>query len=197
MQLVLASASPRRRELLGQMGLTFSVAPVDIDETPHPAEVARDYVRRMALEKVQAASAGMADALVLAADTSVILDQAILGKPLNDSEAAAMLRRLSGRTHQVMTAVALSGPAGFLQQCLVVSDVHFCQLSDALISAYLATGEHRDKAGAYAIQGRGGIFVEHLSGSYSAVVGLPLQETAGLLANAGQPAWQVWESTHE
>ncbi|TVP57357.1 MAG: septum formation inhibitor Maf [Halomonadaceae bacterium] len=197
MKLLLASGSPRRRELLQQMGLTFTVAPVDLDETPRPGEAPRHYVRRMALEKAQAAQARATEALVLAADTSVILEQQILGKPDNDQQAAAMLQQLSGRSHQVMTAVALAGPGGFLQDCLVVTEVQFCPLSDDQIHAYLATGEHRDKAGAYAIQGRGGIFVQHLSGSYSAVVGLPLQETAGLLAKAGQPAWQDWELTHE
>lgn len=197
MDLLLASASPRRRELLRQIGLAFGLAPVDLDETPHPGELPADYVRRMAREKASLARTRAGKSLVLAADTSVILDEEILGKPASDDEAAATLQRLSGRSHEVLTAVALARPGGTLAQCLVRTEVHFCALDEGLIRAYLSTGEHRDKAGSYAIQGRGGLFVQHINGSYSAVVGLPLQETAGLLANAGQPVWRQWESPHE
>lgn len=197
MDLLLASASPRRRELVRQIGVAFELAPVNLDETPHPGEPPADYVRRMAREKASLARSGAGQSLVLAADTSVILDDEILGKPASDEEAAATLRRLSGRSHEVLTAVALASPGAALEQCLVRTEVHFCALGERQIQAYLKTGEHRDKAGSYAIQGRGGLFVHYLKGSYSAVVGLPLQETAALLANAGQPVWRHWESPHE
>ncbi|WP_373081985.1 nucleoside triphosphate pyrophosphatase [Zhongshania sp.] len=181
---VLASQSPRRRELLQQIGIQFQVIAADIDETPFFAEDAVDYVQRMAAEKAMAVVSRAASLPVLAADTSVIVDGEILGKPDNRAHAVAMLTRLSGRGHQVMTAVALY-VGGQLRQRLSVTEVVFANLSPAQIYAYVDTGEADDKAGAYGIQGFAGQFVEHISGSYSGVVGLPLHETAALLSEAG------------
>ncbi|MDC7228657.1 MAG: Maf family protein [Spirochaetales bacterium] len=188
---VLASASPRRAELLRQIGLDFQVQPANIDETPAPGESAGVYVERLAREKALAVARGTPSALVLGSDTSVVLDGRILGKPVDTGEAGDMLRQLSGNCHQVMTAVALARG----DQCesrLVITDVCFRQLSDEEIRAYIVSGEPMDKAGSYGIQGLGGIFVENLKGSYSAVVGLPLLETASLLADAGYPVWENW-----
>ncbi|WP_111495731.1 MULTISPECIES: Maf family protein [Marinobacter] len=195
---VLASASPRRRELLEQMGLSFTVQPVDIDESPRPDERPEIYVERLAREKAEAGLARLGDpsALVLGSDTTVVCDDRIMGKPVNERDAADMLRLLSGRTHKVMTAVALAGDFGCYAR-LVVTEVRFRSLDEAEIAAYWQTGEPRDKAGGYGIQGKGGIFVDGLWGSYSAVVGLPLQETAELFEEAGQPVWQCWSSTME
>ena len=191
--LILASASPRRAELLAGIGLEFTVQPADIDETPGPDEGARTYVERLAREKALAVAETRPDSLILGSDTSVVLAGRILGKPGDASEAEAMLGQLSGRSHQVMTAVALARG----RECwskVSVTDVAFRELSEAEIRAYVATGEPMDKAGGYGIQGRGGIFVSQLSGSYSAVVGLPLEETAALLAGAGHPVWQSWSN---
>ncbi len=188
---ILASASPRRAELLRQIGLDFQVRPAAIDETPGAGEPAADYVERLAREKALAVAAGAADALVLGSDTSVVLDGRILGKPEHPEQAREMLRQLSGACHQVMTGVALAC-AGRCESRLVVTDVRFRELSDGEIQAYIASGEPMDKAGSYGIQGLGGIFVENLRGSYSAVVGLPLLETASLLADAGYPVWKHW-----
>lgn len=194
--IVLASASPRRAELLKQIGLSLHVRPADIDETPKPGESALQYVERLAREKAGAVAAEHPDAIVIGSDTSVVLAGRILGKPVDRQDAAEMLRRLSGRTHQVMTAVAVA-IAGRVESCVVTTDVRFRHLSDDETEAYVATGEPMDKAGGYGIQGRGGIFVEELRGSYSAVVGLPLQETAELLAGAGCPVWETWNSRQE
>jgi septum formation protein len=195
--LILASASPRRAELLQQIGALFDVCPAAIDETPRPAEPAADYVERMAQEKaLSVAAAAQPGALVLGSDTSVIVDGVILGKPADAADAKATLTVLSGRTHQVLTAVALAG-AGVCRSCLVITNVSFCTLSEAQINAYVATGEPMDKAGSYGIQGLGGVFVEKLQGSYSAVVGLPLQETAALLSAAGYPVWNQWPCSKE
>ena len=194
--IVLASASPRRAELLTQIGLSFLVRPADIDETPASDESAEHYVERLAREKALAGSAFGPGSLVIGSDTSVVLDGRILGKPANADDAACMLEALSGQTHQVLTAVAVACK-GSCESCLVVTDVRFRELSSPEIEAYVATGEPMDKAGGYGIQGRGGIFVEELRGSYSAVVGLPLQETAALLAGAGYPVWETWNSRQE
>lgn len=194
--LILASASPRRAELLEQIGLTFRVQPADIDETVLTGESAEQYVERLAREKAQRVASQNPDSLVLGSDTSVVLDGEILGKPVSAAEAQTTLARLSGQTHQVMTAVALA-QQGCCQSSLVATSVSFRSLSDAEIRAYVATGEPMDKAGSYGIQGLGGIFVSELKGSYSAVVGLPLQETARLLAEAGQPVWQTWPRSKE
>jgi len=196
--LILASASPRRRELLEQMGLRFRVQPVDLEETPREGEAPDLYVLRMAREKALACQrlAANADALVLGADTSVVLDGAIMGKPCDREDARAMLQRLSGHVHEVMSGVALAGPTA-VRERVVTTRVVFRRLADEEIEAYLNSGEPFDKAGGYGIQGRGGIFVTFLSGSYSAVVGLPLDATADLLAQAEQPVWQWWTSTDE
>lgn len=194
--IVLASASPRRAELLEQIGLSFHVKPADIDETPGCNESAEQYVERLAREKALAGRAFVPDSVVIGSDTSVVLDGRILGKPVSVADAVGMLEALSGKTHQVMTGVAVVSE-GACNSRLVVTDVRFRELSKSEIQAYVATGEPMDKAGGYGIQGRGGIFVEELRGSYSAVVGLPLQETASLLAGAGCPVWETWNSRQE
>lgn len=195
-RLILASASPRRAELLTQIGLAFETCPADIDETPQPGEGPLAYVERLAREKAQAIAASSPDALVLGSDTTVVLDGEILAKPESADHAAAMLARLSGATHQVMTGVALARGGECLAR-VSVTDVTFRSLASEEIQAYVASGEPMDKAGGYGIQGLGGIFVSELKGSYSAVVGLPLQETAELLAQAGCPVWQNWQRSKE
>lgn len=194
--LILASASPRRAQLLKQMGAHFRICPAAIDETPHPDEPAADYVVRMARQKALAIAATHPGALVIGSDTSVILDAVILGKPVDDADARATLGALSGRRHQVLTGVAVAG-ADECRSCLVTTDVSFHRLTERQIAAYVATGEPEDKAGSYGIQGFGGIFVEQLHGSYSAVVGLPLQETSALLAAAGYSVWSQWPCKKE
>lgn len=180
----LASASPRRSELLAQIGVTHRVAPVAVDESVAGPEGPEKYVTRLAELK--------ADTLwrqlpaeqrlpVLGSDTSVVVDQVILGKPADERECLRMLQLLSGRTHQVHTAVAVRSTAGSDVR-LSISDVTFRELSTAEMRAYWRTGEPADKAGGYAIQGRGAIFIRHIAGSYSGIMGLPLFETAELLA---------------
>lgn len=179
-RLVLASASPRRRELLGTLGLAFSCVPADIPEVRAPHEAAEDFVQRLALEKARTVARSRPGAVVLGSDTEVVLDGQPLGKPADRADAERMLQALSGRSHSVMTAVALvQGRREAVR--LVETKVHFRPLSEAEIQAYWETGEPADKAGAYGIQGLGAIFVERLDGSYSGVVGLPLFETAELL----------------
>lgn len=183
----LASQSPRRRELLTQLGVDFRVVDVDVPELRAAAESPREYVSRVARDKARAglaALAGVADAAVLGADTEVVLDDEVFGKPRDAHDAAAMLGRLSGRTHAVVSAVWLVDAQGERSACCV-SRVRFAELDEAAIAAYVATGESFGKAGAYAIQGRGAALVEHLDGSYSGVMGLPLFETALLLRAAG------------
>jgi septum formation protein len=184
----LASASPRRAALLAQIGVDCVKMPVDVDETPQTGEAPIDFVRRVALDKATTAwRDGVGGRLVLAADTAVIVDGEIFGKPADDAHARAMLRRLSGRTHEVLTAVAavLEGE----RDCrLAESRVSFRPLSDDEIARYVATGEPADKAGAYAIQGIAALFVERLEGSYSGVMGLPLCETGALLRRFGVDA---------
>jgi len=183
--LILASQSPRRRELLSQIGLEFTVVPACIDETPAPGEAAEDYVQRMALEKAQSVAdkqaAGDEAPVVVGSDTAVVLGDWIMGKPATQAEARDMLSALAGRSHRVLSSVAVVQGD---KQDWQFSDnqVTFRGISEAEIQAYWESGEPRDKAGAYAIQGRGAVFVSHLSGSYSAVMGLPLFETAQLLA---------------
>lgn len=182
--LILASASPRRRELLTQIGIRHRVCPVEIDETPQPDEAPEAYVRRLAAEKSAACLALYGDELpILAADTAVVLGTNILGKPRDRADGVAMLRLLSGRTHQVYTAVSLRGREH--GQALSVTQVRFRALAEREIEAYWQSGEPLDKAGAYAIQGRAGLFVAAISGSFSGVVGLPLFETGQLLAQQG------------
>jgi septum formation protein len=187
--LCLASVSPRRGELLTQIGVRYLVRAADIDETVRPGEQPRDYVARMARDKALSVRAGGMALPVLAADTTVVVDELICGKSGGEAECVAMLQRLSGRTHQVLTAVALAGAQG-VEQRLSASEVRFRKLSVAECLAYWQGGEPRDKAGGYAIQGQGAVFIEHLSGSYSGVMGLPLFETAQLLRAAGVPCWQ-------
>ncbi|AHL76736.1 septum formation protein Maf [Stutzerimonas stutzeri] len=188
--LFLASASPRRRELLTQIGVPFSLLTVSIDETPSAAELPDAYVQRLAREKALAGLSLIDDdsACVLGADTTVVLDQQLLGKPADKADALAMLQALSGREHQVMTAVALANRSGCVVR-LVTSRVRFRPIRLDEAEAYWASGEPRDKAGSYAIQGWGAIFVSALEGSYSAVVGLPLCETAQLLDAYGLRYW--------
>ena len=182
--LVLASGSPRRRRYLEQLGATFTIRPAQIDETPRADEAPAAYVRRLARAKARAS--GQADTLVLAADTVVACDGALLGKPSDDAEAAQMLRRLAARTHEVLTAIAVFDVArNELQDHVERTRVRFGPLSDRDIAWYVATGEPHDKAGAYGIQGRGALFIEAIEGNYSNVVGLPLPATRRLLAAAG------------
>lgn len=191
--LFLASASPRRAELLGQIGVPFQHVSASIDETPRVAEEPAVYVERLAQEKAQAGLQRLeqaADAVVLGADTAVVLEGRILGKPQDRADALAMLAALSGREHQVLTAVALCS-ATRRASVVVASQVCFAPISAAQAEAYWASGEPLDKAGSYAIQGLGAVFVAGMSGSYSAVVGLPLCETASLLAEFGIPCWQM------
>lgn len=193
--LYLASGSPRRRELLTQIGIPFTPLSAAVDETPLPDEAATTYVERLARAKAQAGLAVLqghdagAPLAVLGADTAVVLDGRILGKPVDQDDALAMLAALSGREHQVLTAVAVADPQRCLSVC-VASQVRFSPISVERARAYWASGEPLDKAGAYAIQGLGAVFVERIEGSYSAVVGLPLSETAALLAQFGIPCWQ-------
>ncbi len=184
-EIILASASPRRRELLAQIGVHCLVYPVPVDETPLPQERPEHYVRRVAAEKSARARQCCSEQLpVLGADTSVVLHGQILGKPENRQHALSMLNSLSGQRHHVYSAVSLR-----VRQChhmaLNITEVRFRELSEAQILRYWETGEPADKAGAYAIQGLGGVFVQNIQGSYSGVVGLPLYETADLLTKAG------------
>jgi len=179
----LASKSPRRRELLGRLGLDFGILDLDIPEQRGPGEAPVEYVRRVAREKAGAGLlrvAAVPGAVVLGADTEVILDDHVFGKPRDAADAVAMLRRLSGQTHEVVSAVSLVSAAREAQ-AVSVSEVTFGELSDDDIAAYVATGEPMGKAGAYAIQGGGEAFIRRLSGSYSGVMGLPLYDTARLL----------------
>jgi septum formation protein len=181
--LYLASQSPRRAELLTRLGLSFGRIDLDIPEYRQPGEPATEYVRRVAREKAGAGLLkvmGSPGAVVLGADTEVILDDEVFGKPVDAADAAAMLRRLSGRTHQAVSAVSVVSAAREAQ-AFVVTDVSFAELDEGDIAAYGASGEAMGKAGAYGIQGLAEQFVTRLAGSYSAVMGLPLHETARLL----------------
>jgi septum formation protein len=183
-QIILASASPRRSELLKQIGISHRIMAVDINETPLANESPLAYVERVAAEKSAACQVLLNDNLpVLSADTSVICDGEIMGKPLDLDHAISMLSRLSGRSHQVYSAVSLRGDAHW--QALSISEVKFKTLSTDEIIAYWQTGEPCDKAGAYAIQGLASTFIESITGSFSGVMGLPLYETAQLLAKQG------------
>lgn len=184
-RLVLASASPRRRELLAAIGVIVEVMPMDADETVHAGESADAYVRRVADAKRDLALEQLpADVVVIAGDTSVVRDGVVLGKPIDDAHAEAMLVSLVGRTHQVMTAVSVGrGPKRVAT--LVTTDVEFRDATLDEVRRYVRTGEGRDKAGAYAVQGIGAGFVRALRGSYGAVVGLPQVETLALLRDVG------------
>lgn len=181
--LYLASGSPRRRELLTQLGLQFERLITHVEEQRQPEEAAEAYVRRLASDKARAGVAvASQDLPVLGADTIVVLNGEVLEKPQDAAHAAAMLSKLSGKTHQVMTAVALADKQRELD-CLVTTDVTFRKMTAEEISHYIASGEPMDKAGAYGIQGLGGNFVRKINGSYHAVVGLPLVETGELLSH--------------
>jgi septum formation protein len=187
----LASGSPRRRELLTQIGVRFALLPAGVDETALPDEAPDAYALRLARLKADAGwklRPARASAPVLGADTAVVLDGKTLGKPVDMRDGERMLRALSGRTHEVLTAVAMATAQGPLS-CLSRSAVTLRTISDAEARAYWETGEPRDKAGGYAIQGRAAIFVAELRGSYSGVMGLPLFETAELLKLAGVRCW--------
>jgi len=187
-KLILGSGSPRRLELLAQIGITpDDVRPPDIDEAPRKAEPPRSYCIRIAREKVAAVPIN-ADALVLCADTTVALGRRILGKPANAGEAAEFLLALSGRRHRVITAIALRKGDQIWERD-VVTNVKMKRLSDVELNAYLATNDWQGKAGGYAIQGPASAFIPWISGSFSAVVGLPLAETATLLQAAGYPVY--------
>jgi septum formation protein len=187
-RLVLGSGSPRRLELLAVLGIVpDAVRPPDIDEDPRKGELPRPYCARIAAEKVAAVEAGEED-VVLCADTTVALGRRILGKPGDAAEAEAFIRALSGRRHRVYTGVAVKRGARVWER-VVESRVKMKQLSQAEIDGYLATGDWQGKAGGYSIQGPAGAFIPWISGSHSAIVGLPLAETANLLAAAGFPVW--------
>jgi septum formation protein len=187
----LASASPRRRELLDQLGVPYEVRAAAADEQRLPGEEPAAYVLRVAVAKADALfrqREGAAARPILAADTAVVVDGDVLGKPDGPRHALEMLERLSGRTHAVFTGVALRcGPA--VDHALARSEVRFRTTTDVERRAYCATGEPLDKAGAYAIQGRGAAFIAHVAGSYSCVMGLPLFEISELLRRVGLPAW--------
>lgn len=181
----LASGSPRRRELLTQIGVSFDVLKIDIDESPQTGEAPEAYVQRVAIDKAKAGlilreQLDLTARPVLAADTSVVVDNAILGKPANQSEARQFIQRLSGRQHQVISAVALATDKTIKVRSQL-NKVRFARLSEAEIDWYVASGEGKDKAGAYAIQGLAAQFIEHIEGSYAGIMGLPLFETRQLL----------------
>lgn len=182
-EVYLASRSPRRRELLQQIGVPYRQLDAEVDETAHEGESPEVHVLRLALEKARAGWSKVENSdqplPVLGADTVVVLDDEILGKPASREEAVAMLQALSGNTHRVLTGVALVDDREATR--ISVNNVTFRELSDAEIARYWETGEPADKAGAYAIQGRGAVFIEHMEGSYSGVMGLPLFEVADLL----------------
>jgi septum formation protein len=191
--LCLASVSPRRWELLSQIGVPHVVMGADIDEAVVPGETPGDYVMRLAREKALAIRQGGQHLPVLAADTTVVVNGKIFGKPRDQTEAVEMLAELSGRAHEVLTAIALADSRGVAEK-LSSSTVRFRDLSREECLAYWQTGEPRDKAGGYAIQGLGAVFVESLQGSYSGVMGLPLFETGELLRAAGIPYWGAGQS---
>ncbi len=182
--LILASSSPRRRALLSRLGLPLEIVPPDVDESALPGEEPAAFVVRVAGLKAQAVASARPGRVVLAADTAVVCAGRIFGKPADEREAAGMLRELSRREHEVVSGVSVVGP-GLAERFAVSTTVRFRPLSEPEIAWYVGTGEPMDKAGAYAIQERGGAFVESISGSYSNVVGLPLAESLAALARAG------------
>ena len=190
--LVLASGSPRRRQFLTDLGFEFRVQPSNADETQQPGEAPAAYARRLARTKAAAVAAQAPGTVVLAADTIVVSGGDVLGKPESESEFRRMMQRLSGRTHEVITAVAVHQPGGDHEETSVSTQVSFRALTDEEIGWYWSTGEPHDKAGGYAIQGKGGAFITSISGSHSNVIGLPLVETLALLQRAGvQPPWST------
>ncbi|MEM5469588.1 Maf family protein [Celeribacter marinus] len=188
MKLILGSGSPRRKELLAQLGLApDEVRSPDIDETPRKGELPRPYCARMAREKAMAVPRGDEE-IVLCADTTVALGRRIMGKPADEKEAAAFLLAMGGRRHKVITAVAVAFGDRVLES-VVVTDVKMKRLSDDELNTYLASGDWKGKAGGYGIQGPAGAFIPWIQGSYSAVMGLPVAETANLLLAAGYPVY--------
>jgi septum formation protein len=186
--LILASGSPRRRELLSELVVPFAVIVSDVSEDLDPALTPVEQAVALAERKARAVAATVARGLVLGADTIVVLDGNILGKPVDDADACRILRRLSGRPHEVITGVALVDAAsGGTRSAAVTSTVHVRPLANEEIAAYVASGEPRDKAGAYAIQGLGAALIDRHDGSYTNVVGLPLDEVVALLREAGLP----------
>lgn len=191
-KLLLASASIRRKELLEQIGVPYHSASMDIDETIKPGEQAHDYVLRLAKEKAQAGLNLHKDMIVLAADTTVVVEGSILGKPACEQEARDMLSKLSGTKHDVLTGISIARRLNgelLLDADVVSTKVTFSTLSNLQIEQYIKTGEPMGKAGAYGIQGKAALFVAYLEGSYSNVVGLPLAETGSLLQNSGIAVW--------
>lgn len=190
MRLILGSGSPRRLELLATLGVTpDAVRPPDIDEDPMKGELPRPYCTRVTREKVLAVQADDDD-IVLCADTTVALGRRIMGKPADAGQAAEYLLAMSGRRHRVITALAVRRGARIWERA-VVTDVKMKRLSDTELNAYLATNDWRGKAGAYGIQGPAGAFIPWIQGSYTAVMGLPVAETAALLTAAGYPVWSI------
>ena len=184
--LILASSSPRRRELLNQIGMAYQVIVADIDESVRPGEDAGDYVCRMAREKaLEVQRRDGVTVSVLGADTAVVVNGRILGKPVDREDAFRMLEDLSGRTHEVWSAVALVSPGGGLRERLNITRVTFSELDRAWIGSYCDSGDPMDKAGAYGVQGIAAQKISHMEGSYSGVMGLPLHETAEILQEAG------------
>lgn len=186
--IVLASQSPRRRRLLEALGVEFVIKPVDIDERPIEGEAAEAYVLRLAKEKALASfKRGDSEkaAAILAADTIVVFDKALLGKPKDEAEGVSMLMRLSGKTHEVFTGVSVMRPAETMETALVKTEVRFRAFTKAQAESYMQTGEPLDKAGAYAVQGIGAALVDEVKGSYTNVIGLPVKETLELLKRAG------------
>ena len=184
--LILASSSPRRRELLNQVGIAYQVIVADIDESIRPGEDAGEYVCRMAREKaLEVHQRDGVTVAVLGADTAVVVNGRVLGKPVDREDAIRMLESLSGRTHEVWSAVALVSPGGGLRQRLNITRVTFSELNRAWIESYCDSGEPMDKAGAYGVQGIAAQKISHMEGSYSGVMGLPLHETAEILQAAG------------
>ena len=184
--LILASSSPRRRELLNQIGMAYQAIVADIDESVRPGEDAGDYVCRMAREKaLEVQRRDGVTVSVLGADTAVVVNGRILGKPVDREDAFRMLEGLSGRTHEVWSAVALVSPGGGLRERLNITRVTFSELDRAWIGRYCDSGEPMDKAGAYGVQGTAALKISHIEGSYSGVMGLPLHETAEILQEAG------------
>jgi septum formation protein len=192
-ELLLASASSRRKELLDQIGVRYQSVSMDIDEAVYENEAPSEYVLRLASEKAQAGIQVKPDMLVLAADTTVVVSGKILGKPDNEEAARDMLRQLSGRVHQVLTGIAVArciqGKVSLESQA-VVTDVYFGIITDQQVEEYIKTGEPMGKAGAYGIQGKAALFVERIEGSYSNVVGLPLAETGKLLERYHVHVWK-------
>lgn len=193
----LASQSPRRRELLEQIGVPYQLLSIEVDESPLPSEAARDYVARLATAKAQAGLEVLNEsgrkAPVLGADTTVVLNEQIMGKPRNQDEARNMLCALSGRSHQVISAISLADSGRQITRTST-TEVRFRALSDELIARYWQTGEPRDKAGGYGIQGLGAVFVESIAGSYSGVVGLPIEVLAPMLDEFGVGYWEAVRS---